>query len=114
MFAVETKLSGQSGVVWSSLVHENDAKNSQLHTTLSMGTQATMPPSHPSLSPHTHCRHCPICGNTSYVFFILFLTNFTETLFTPLAGSSNPHLFTMPRPSSLTSPTTAIASFAGT
>src|SRR6266702_4032541 len=37
-----------------------------------------------------------------------------QRLFTPRAGSSNPHLSTMRRPSSLASPATAIASFAGT
>src|SRR6266702_2089278 len=36
-----------------------------------------------------------------------------QRLFTPRAGSSNPHPSTMCRPSSLTSPTATIASFAG-
>src|SRR6266702_2436199 len=70
-----------------------------MHTTLSMGMQATTPPLHPSLSPHTHHCHCPIHRNISYVFFsfflfVPFLTNVTETLFTPHTGSSKPCLST--------------------
>jgi len=69
------------------------------HTTPSAGTQATTPPSHPSLSPHTRHRHCLIRRHASYVFFfsfffVPFLTNITETLFTPHARSSYPCLFT--------------------
>src|SRR6266568_2270978 len=37
-----------------------------------------------------------------------------QRLFTPRAGTSNPHPSTMPHPSSLASPAAAIASFAGT
>src|SRR6266702_2768309 len=48
-----------------------------------------------------------------FSFFHFFSDQCCRDLFSPHAGSSNPHLFTMPRPSSLTSPTTAIASFAG-
>ncbi len=45
----------------------------------------------------------------SFLFFVPFLTNLTETLFTPHARSSNPHLSTMCHPSILTSPAAAIA-----
>src|SRR6266702_1464194 len=55
-------------------VHKRDD-----HTTLSAGTQATTLPLHPSLSPHTHHCHCPICGNASYVFFFfLFFRPFFD------------------------------------
>ena len=69
------------------------------HTTPSAGMQATTPPSHPSLSLHTCHHHCLICRHASYFFsfsffFIPFLTNVTETLFTLCTRSSNPHLST--------------------
>src|SRR6266702_3658185 len=46
-------------------------------------------------------------------FFVSFLT-IAETSFPPHARSSSPHLSTVPCPSSLASPTAAIASFIGT
>src|SRR6266702_3623648 len=44
-------------------------------------------------------RHCLIRGHASkdmffFLFFVPFLTNVTETLFTPHAGTSNPRLST--------------------
>ncbi len=94
--------------------HRHGIRKRDDHTTPSVGTQATMPPSHPSLSSHTRCCHCLIRRHTSYVFFfsflfVPFLTNLTETLFTPCAGSSNPHLSTVHCPSILASPATTIA-----
>src|SRR6266571_783761 len=67
--------------------HRHGVRKRDDHTTPSASTQATTPPSHPSLSPHTHRRHCPLRGNASYVFFFFaffffvpFFTGFTEFL----------------------------------
>src|SRR6266702_1670004 len=53
-----------------------------------------------------------------YVFFFFFFRFFSDQccrdLFSPHAGSSNPHLSTVRRPSSLATPAAAIASFTGT
>src|SRR6266702_1171439 len=46
--------------------------------------------------------------------FFLFFSDHCRDLFSPHARSSNPHLSTVPRPSSLASPAAAIASFVGT
>src|SRR6266702_209110 len=46
--------------------------------------------------------------------FFRFFSDHCRDLFSPHAGSSNPHLSTVPPPSSLASPAAAIASFAGT
>src|SRR6266571_1628211 len=78
-----------------------------------------MPPLPLFLSPHTcRCRHACIRGYASKVmfffFFFRFFSDHCRDLFSPHAGSSNPHLSTVPRPSSLASPAAAIASFAGT
>src|SRR6266571_4317817 len=64
-------------------------------------------------------RHCLIRGHISNIcffssFFCFFSDQCCRDLFSPHAGSSNPHLSTVPRPSSLASPPAAIASFAGT
>src|SRR6266702_728652 len=59
-----------------------------------------------------------IRGYTSKVIYIFsffrFFSDHCRDLFSPHARSSNPHLSTVPRPSPLASPATAIASFAGT
>src|SRR6266702_3429979 len=63
----------------------------------------TSPPhnTHPCALPLKPCKSCHcICGYTSkdkffsFPFFVSFLTNVTETLFTPYAGSENPFLST--------------------
>src|SRR6266702_2053881 len=41
-----------------------------------------------------HCRHTNKDMFFLFLFFVPFLTNATETLFTPPAGSSTPHLST--------------------
>src|SRR6266702_3664844 len=41
-----------------------------------------------------HCRHTNKDMFFLFLFFVPFLTNVTETLFTPHAGSSTPHLST--------------------
>src|SRR6266702_2652240 len=64
--------------------HRHSVCKRDNHTTPSTGTQATTPPSHPSLGPHTHRRHCPIRGNASYVFFFSF---FFFSLFFPFFQS---------------------------
>src|SRR6266702_5835339 len=49
-----------------------------------------------------------------FFFFFHFFSDHCRDLFSPHARSSNPHLSTMPRPSSLASPAITIASFVGT
>ncbi len=65
-----------------------------------------LPPPLPHLQAHKE----------SYVFFLLFhffSDQCCRDLFSPHTRSSNPHLSTVHHPSSLISPTTTIASFAG-
>ena len=70
-------------------------------TTTAYARGMTIQPHLPARKPPRRRRILPLAptpaairGHASYVyfFFVPFLTNFTETLFTPRAGSSNPRL----------------------
>ncbi len=72
----------------------------------------------PSSLPSPPAAIACIRGHTSkamfsFSFFHFFSDQCCRDLFSPHAGSSNPHLSTVPHPSSLTSPAATIASFAG-
>ena len=72
----------------------------------------------PSSLPSPPAAIACIRGHTSkamfsFSFFHFFSDQCCRDLFFPHAGSSNPHLSTVPHPSSLTSPAATIASFAG-
>src|SRR6266702_2005257 len=86
--------------------------------TLSGGMQTTTPLLPLSLSPPHPLLPLPALVGTQvklcfFSSFFHFFSDHWRDLFSPHAGSSNPHLSTMPCPSSLTSLTTAIASFTG-
>src|SRR6266702_3877692 len=62
----------------------------------------------------TACIHRYASKVMFFFFFFRFFSDHCRHLFSPHATSSNPHLSTIPRPSSLASPAVTIASFTGT
>src|SRR6266702_1138885 len=109
-----------SPLVFKELLPHGDHLHSlrkRMTTTPSGGTQTTTLPFLFSLAPTPAATIACIRGPVKLCFFFSFFRFFSDhcrDLFSPHAGSSNPHLFTMPRPSSPASPATAIASFADT